>query len=460
MTTLGPYLAWGARLLGAVLVGWLVVVAYRGIRRISTRAGALVAAGIVIRAAIAAGLFFVSYLDLAPLRGLHTGDGFWSLAPDAREYFGMASGDAGPGVDPEAGSSPAFIRALSLWMQVVGVSPAAGAFLNLCCYLAIAWIIVRVLRRHEPVALAAVAAFTFSPALLVFGSQSLKDIVFILLLVAVCGGAWVLLRERPGGGRQLVRDLGVALLVSVALSLIGGIRGYAAVFVGLAFALAVATNVLWPRRPGLWRRLGYGVLLLVLVNAPWVSARSGQVVARARVSDAAVAEARGTDVETVARETSLVDRLARPFDIMRFGFTRSGGNTNLGGELAAVGLGGRLTALGYGLLLELVPFSLLAWAGIVPAVGKRAFIAIADLDTIFMDCTFAVLAWIVIRAARRQGLNTVYAVFAGALGLALTFALAYVVTNYGTLFRLRLMAASSLWMLALAVRRRTGGRDA
>ncbi len=451
---LTPVAAWFARLLGAVVAGVFVVWACRAIQRACPRAGLLVAAGVILRASITTALFFVSYFDVPWLRGLHTGDGFWALAPDARGYVAVAMGDAGAG--PEAGSSPAFTAALALWMRVVGESPASGAFLNLCCYLGIAWILVRTLRRHERVALPALAAFTFSPALLIFGSQSLKDTVFVLLLAGVCLGAWALLRERPRGGPELAFDIGVALLVAVTLKLMTGIRGYVPVFVGLAFTVALAAGTLWPPRPRVWSRLGRAVLLLLVVNSLWIAGRGEQTLARARDagSERAEAVAAARADASAVRDGGVLDRLARPFDVMRARFTRSGGNTNLGREVAAVGLKGRLAALGYGLLVVFVPFSLLTAIGVVPAVGKQAFILIADLDTIFIDLSLGGLAWAAWRETRTRGLNKAYALFAGLLGLTLALALGYVVTNYGTLFRLRLMAVASFWMTALAVRRR------
>lgn len=449
-TGLGPFLVWGARLLGSALVGILLLVVYRAIRRRSPRAGALVAAGIVIRGVLASSLFFVSYLDLPLLRGIHSGDGFWSLAFDARLYFRWATGAYGVEIGRGA-RSPAYVEILSHWMQLVGVSPASGALLNLCCYLAIAWIIVRVLRRHEPVALAALAAFTFSPALLVFGTQSLKDIFFGLLLVVICTGAWALLRERPGGLRQLGADLAIALGVGAALQVAAGVRAYVPVFVALALTLALVSGALWPLRPGTWRRLGRCVLVLLLVNGFWLSGRAGQMAVARAVRPPTVAVP-GAAVE---EEEDVLGRFTGEFDRLRSGFTRTGGNTNLGGEVSARGVSGRLAALGYGLLLTFVPFSALVWAGVVPAVGRRVFIAIADVDTIFMDCSLAVLAVLLFRRTRGRDLNVLYALFAGLLALSLTVFLAYVVTNYGTLFRLRLMAAASFWMLALAVQRRT-----
>jgi hypothetical protein len=44
-----------------------------------------------------------------------------------------------------------------------------------------------------------------------------------------------------------------------------------------------------------------------------------------------------------------------------------------------------------------------------------------------------------------------YVVFATGLTVALALPMAYVVTNFGTLFRLRLMVAAVLWCLPLAL---------
>jgi hypothetical protein len=67
-------------------VGLVMVSLYRYVARQSRDLGAIFAAGLILRLTIGLLLFTISYLDLPLLRGLHSGDGFWDVAPDARTY--------------------------------------------------------------------------------------------------------------------------------------------------------------------------------------------------------------------------------------------------------------------------------------------------------------------------------------------------------------------------------------
>src|SRR5690242_20563911 len=71
----------------------LVLAAVTGWRRVSAESkllGAVLAAGFGIRLCAGLALFAISYFDLGIMKGLHTGGGFWALAPDASEYYGFA----------------------------------------------------------------------------------------------------------------------------------------------------------------------------------------------------------------------------------------------------------------------------------------------------------------------------------------------------------------------------------
>jgi hypothetical protein len=54
----------------------------------------------------------------------------------------------------------------------------------------------------------------------------------------------------------------------------------------------------------------------------------------------------------------------------------------------------------------------------------------------------------------RAGPNVPYVWFLASLAIVVSLLLGYIVTNFGTLFRLRLMVALPFWMLPLAVRSR------
>ncbi|MGH7335709.1 MAG: hypothetical protein ACREKS_23755 [Candidatus Rokuibacteriota bacterium] len=106
--------------------------------------------------------------------------------------------------------------------------------------------------------------------------------------------------------------------------------------------------------------------------------------------------------------------------------------------------------LAIGLATLFVPMSVLRSLSIVQFPGGRGLLFLTDLDTLFLDATM-VVAFVLLyrrwRGARRQ---IPYACFVLLLAGVTAVLLAYVVTNFGTLFRLRLMMAVPVWMLALA----------
>ena len=128
-------------LAAALAFGYLVFLGYRDVRRRSTVLGAAVALAILIRILLGVSLFSISYLELPIARSLQLVGGFWTLAIDATGYFQYAAQAADTQtMAPFDGSipSPFYVNALAIWMLLVGVSPAAGVFFNLCLYLVFA----------------------------------------------------------------------------------------------------------------------------------------------------------------------------------------------------------------------------------------------------------------------------------------------------------------------------------
>jgi arylamine N-acetyltransferase len=72
---------------------------------------------------------------------------------------------------------------------------------------------------------------------------------------------------------------------------------------------------------------------------------------------------------------------------------------------------------------------------------------------LYLDVTVIAVVFLLRRAWTPQRLNLPYAAFTGGMCFVMAALMAYVVTNYGTLFRLRLMVAALLWMLPLAILR-------
>jgi hypothetical protein len=214
--------------------------------RLDAGAGRLLSLGVSLRLLAYAALFFISYLDLSFLRELHAGDGFWRVAPDAKLYYDLALGIPRPDgstLASEAAPSPGFVRALSAWMWVVGPGPAAGALLNTFCYLAVGLLVMTLMGGERRAMRLLVAAFSFSPALIVFGSQPLKDTFVLSLVVALCAVAWFVTRHLAGPQRRAVMSLN-GLVVVTGFVLLASIRAYYALFLVGALAATLPFSAL------------------------------------------------------------------------------------------------------------------------------------------------------------------------------------------------------------------------
>jgi hypothetical protein len=99
-----------------------------------------------------------------------------------------------------------------------------------------------------------------------------------------------------------------------------------------------------------------------------------------------------------------------------------------------------------------VPISLLRATGIVNFSGGRGLLFLTDIDTLVNDLVLGVCIYFLVARYRPARWPQFVAVLT--FTLLMTLALAYVVTNFGTLFRLRLMASASVWLLPVLVRLR------
>ena len=115
----------------------------------------------------------------------------------------------------------------------------------------------------------------------------------------------------------------------------------------------------------------------------------------------------------------------------------------------------RLRGTALGLVAMFVPITLLQALSIVDIQGGRGFLYVTDLDTLFIDFTIIGIGWLLIRERRALRHRQVYLFFCLTIALLSTILLAYVVTNLGTLFRLRLIGLVPFWMAPLAISRAT-----
>jgi hypothetical protein len=215
-----------------------------------------------------------------------TGDGFWRCRRMPL-YYDLALGIPRPdGLTLSSGGapSPGFIRALLVWMWAVGPGPAAAALLNVCCYLVGCLLVMKLLRGEERATRLLVGAFTFSPALIVFGSQPLKDAFFLGLVVALCAAASLVMAHAGERRRGTAMWLD-GVMLAMGFFLLASIRSYYAIFLLAALGAALPLAAFAARR-GVVRTLGRAAAVLAISAAEaceWVitvGRRSALSVAR------------------------------------------------------------------------------------------------------------------------------------------------------------------------------------
>jgi len=108
-------------------------------------------------------------------------------------------------------------------------------------------------------------------------------------------------------------------------------------------------------------------------------------------------------------------------------------------------------AAGWGLLVFFVPISLLETMAGLDIGGGRGLLHLTDIDTVLMDV--AILSVFALTWTRRRTIGTRLPIvlFSAILFGTAVILLAYSVTNFGTLWRLRPMAVMPLWALTIAL---------
>ena len=462
--------------------------------------GVILALGILGRLVIGLALFGISYLELPVASSLQAGGGFWLIAVDANRYYVDAVAAIQQGVlnaNYDASPSPFFVRVLAIWLLLVGASPLAGLLLNICAYIATCVLIVKVYRpsndwRHDLPCVIAVGAYSFWPAIFIHGTQPLKDDFFFALIAFVCVGLMVLMRavvygRRAAGGFAIV---GIALGVVLAGSFgLAGIRWYFPIIICGALVCVFALFLLRGRLTSLPFYIAGSVALVVAV---WLAAGGFRNFA----SGFLFASASDSPFGVVRSLDDIPAALVGMMRMARTGFLVTGGNTNIAKPLhdgtgrpgrkpqtLATATPGRMVpgngdlesgsplsevelaamratpqtlrehavAAGRGLAVVFVPISLLQALSFVEFSGGRGFLPLADLDTIFQDLAIASLLVVAWNRRRTIGTRMPFVLFCLILAGVTAFLLGYVVTNYGTLFRMRPMMAIPLCLLAVAL---------
>ena len=477
-------------ILASAGIGLTIFATVRWIGRQSLTLQTIVAGGLLARTILGLSLFWISYLGLPILPSLQFGGGFWTPMVDATGYFQGAATAAEQGlstISPGSGS-PFFTKTLAIWMQVVGVSPCAGMFLNLSLYIGSCALLTRLFRpvgrwRLDLPLVITVGAISFSPVLLIDSTQPLKDDVFLMLVIVVCAATLLLFQSmlRATANRRL--KFGAALCVlAAAIYGIAGIRAYYPVIVSACLALALTCIVIASSR-GL--RLRRGLTGAIVMGTVWCAYWSGagtdyrpSLEERHRIAES-LHWNRGAHAGDGALETALF-----AVDGARTGFVASGGDTNIARDpnpsavappvaresspnvsadaapvapksapdvTLAYSSHSRFTLVGVGLAVIVVPISILKATSVVGFSGGRGLLPVADVDAVFMDASLLALGFLVFRRRHAIGDHRAFVIFGVTLGVVTAVLLGYVVTNFGTLFRMRYLVATPLWMLALAI---------
>jgi hypothetical protein len=134
----------------------------------------------------------------------------------------------------------------------------------------------------------------------------------------------------------------------------------------------------------------------------------------------------------------------------RLDFVHTGGATNIVANPETDQGIARPTLVG--LAAVFVPISIVKKLEWVDFPGGRGLLWITDIDTVVLDVLMLAGVVLVVMHRDRIGSNVPYIWFVVGLAVLISVPLGFIVTNFGTLVRLRLMAMVPLWMLPLAVR--------
>jgi hypothetical protein len=446
-------------MIGVRAIVWLmstvsILIAYRWTLTRSRSLATFLAFGIVSRAVLGTGLFVVSAFDLPILKSIQIGGGFWSLAVDAKSYFDTAADAARVGIATinDVSPSPTYVRALAAWLHIAGISPASAILFNLLCYVAIAVIIVAACRSSIASSIALITV-TIDPALVLFGTQALKDSFFILAVVLAIVGVRLWCDGLDAAQNHRQRCLaGGLLFLALGIYVVSGIRAYVGIFMLVALIAAFAASLATQESTSGWR-LGLASLVVVILMFGVFAKGAGAYFPYYRSLG-----------ESMIRNPSAP---LRDLDRARTGFVNSGGGTSLeplprsapsrpnevttSPDIELTG-GDRATRLLRGTAAFFVPIWLLHALSVVSFTGGQGLLFAADIDTVVMDVSLMASLWLLVR--RRPSLPMVPLVaFVAVFSVLSVLVLAYVVTNFGTLFRLRLIAVTPVWLLPALVRR-------
>jgi hypothetical protein len=104
-----------------------------------------------------------------------------------------------------------------------------------------------------------------------------------------------------------------------------------------------------------------------------------------------------------------------------------------------------------GVAIVFVPLSIIRAVADVPFAGGRGLLALIDLDTVYMDIATVLVLVLLWKRRKSIGNRLPFVVFGLVLSATTALLLGYVVTNFGTLWRMRPLIEVPLWVLVVAL---------
>jgi hypothetical protein len=488
---------------------WLIWLAVQWVHGRSRLIGTIFAAAIVVRLTSGIVLFLISFFQLPIATSLQAGGGFWKLAADAQGYYGLAADAVRTGIPIQdaAVPSPFFIKTLAWWMWLVGVNPLAGMFLNSCLYAGAVAAVVSCFRpvddwRRDLPCIAGVTAYSFSPVLLIHATQPLKDDLFAVLIVLACLAVLSFRRLVYGGAGLAWTFVGMAAL-SLAIFGSAGIRWYYALLLWGATAASLLACGFWGRTTrfaayaggtmvalmfawlGLWAGSGpyykaiheYVVLgpshlsiVVQLSRRGFLMTGGGTNVVVPLRKDPEVGKAHELALvkEQLHSEAAFRDQAPAPPTrgvlpqpaVPQLPKTAPPPPTPLtpvqleqtqAARAIPVTVTDHFKVAETGLAFVFLPSALAGRLLGVELSGGRGLLPIAELDTLFQAVTMLLVAGLLWRGRRTVGDRLPVLFFGIIVSIASALLLSYVVTNFGTMWRLRPLVTVPFWMTTLAL---------
>jgi hypothetical protein len=395
------------------------------------RSSLIIAAGFLIRALGGQALFWISWLRLPFARSLQLGNGLWVFAIDGQWYLGFARqlirlGPRAIAAMTTFYPSHLFLQLLTIFTAAFGVVASTAILFNCLAYLATCALILRFRSTRTDFALAAMA---FGPSTILWALQPLKDTFFDLLIVAMAAALFRWQAQWRGD----IAPKWTSLLATAAAMLfvmyeMAGTRWYFATFVCF---LSVIFFVMTRRSRN---ALIAGAILFLVMT---------QVLRIGGEDDIPPSVRRFLDPRPSVSEPYKPAEVTHFVAVSRHGFETTPGATTI------VPARPSEPPVAVGLTAMFVPRTLAQTLGLMHIGGGRGFWFVAEIDTLVFDAVIFLAIFLCLR-----GRQTPLSILLALLFFLTAGTMAYTVTNFGTLFRLRQMVYVIAAIAPLTVRRR------